>query len=147
MKIGLICNFGGHLTEMLLLMDAYDGHEIFFITYAEPRTNQLKYKTYLLEYIGLNKWKLLMSFFPIFNILRKEKPNLLISTGSEIAIPGFILGKIMGVNTIYIESWSRVNNKSGTGRILYFFADVFLVQWQELLKKYGKKAQYKGGVI
>ena len=147
MNIGLICNMGGHLTEMLFLTEAFENHEIFFITYDDPRINKLKYKKYLLEYIGTDFWKMVKAFFKIFNILRNEKPNLVVSTGSEIAIPAFLLAKLMGIKSIYIESWSRVNNKSGTGKILYFVANVFLVQWQDLLKKYGKKAQYIGGVI
>ncbi len=147
MKIGLICNMGGHLTEMLFLMEAFDKHEIFFITYNDPRINKLNYKKYLLGYIGTDFCKMVRAFFKIFNILIKEKPNLIISTGSEIAIPAFIFAKLMGIKSIYIETWSRVNNKSRTGRILYFVTDVFLVQWQDLLKEYGKKARYVGGVI
>jgi UDP-N-acetylglucosamine:LPS N-acetylglucosamine transferase len=80
-------------------------------------------------------------------ILIKEKPDIVISTGAEIAIPSFVFAKIMRIKTIYLESWCRVKTKSGTGRILYFIADVFLVQWPNLINKYGKKAYYKGGVI
>jgi beta-1,4-N-acetylglucosaminyltransferase len=138
---------GGHLTEMLFLTEAFKDHDIFFITYPDPRVNTLKYKKYLLEYIGTDFQKMSEALFQTITILRKEKPSLIVSTGSEIAIPAFILAKLMGIKSIYIESWSRVHNKSGTGRILYFIADVFLVQWQDLLKKYGKKAQYFGGVI
>ena len=147
MKIALVCNMGGHLTEMLFLMEAFKDHEIFFITYADPRVSTIKYKKYLFEYIGTDFRKMTKALFQTIIILRKEKPSLVVSTGSEIAIPAFVLARLMGIKSIYIESWSRVHNKSGTGRILYFVADVFLVQWQDLLEKYGKKAQYAGGVI
>ena len=147
MKIGLICNMGGHLTEMLFLMESFKGHEIFFITYEDPRVKQLNFNKYIIENIGKNPYKMIKAFFKIFKILRKEKPNLIISTGSEIAIPSFFLANITCIKSIYIESWCRVINKSGTGRILYYFADVFLVQWKDLLEKYGKKALYVGGVI
>lgn len=147
MKIGLVCNMGGHLTEMLFLIDAFKEHDFFFITYNDPRIKQIKYKKYILEDIGFNLWKMVVAFFVILKILIKEKPNIVISTGSEIAIPAFVLAKIMGIKTIYIESWCRVKNKSGTGRFLYYIADIFLVQWPDLLKKYGKKARYEGGVI
>lgn len=147
MKIGLVCNMGGHLTEMLLLREAFDGQEIFFVTYRDPRANQIKDNTYFLENIDVNLGKMIKASFMIFNILRKEKPNLLISTGSEIAIPTFILAKMMGIKTIYIESWTRVKTKSKTGKILYYFSNVFLVQWKDLLEKYGKKARYEGAVI
>jgi len=147
MKIALVSNLGGHLTQMFFLLEAFEGHEIFFVTNDDPRIKQVKYKKFLLEYINLNPWKMIKAFIRTFEILIKEKPDIIISTGAEIAIPFFILARIMGIKTIYIESWSRVKNMSRTGRILYYIADVFLVQWIDLLKKYGKKARYEGGVV
>lgn len=147
MKIALVSSHGGHLTEMLYLMEAFENHEIFFITYKNPTTLKLNYKKYLTENIGTSPWKMVKTFFRIFKILRKEKPDLVVSTGSEIAIPVSILAKMMMIKIIYIESWCRVKTKSGTGRILYYLSNIFLVQWPDLVKKYGKKATYKGAVI
>jgi UDP-N-acetylglucosamine:LPS N-acetylglucosamine transferase len=147
MKLALVCNSGGHLTEMLFLLQAFENHEIFFVTNYHRRVKQFKYKKYLLEYIGYNPWKMVKAFIRILIIFKKEKPDVIISTGAEIAIPAFFVAKLMKKKTIYLESWCRVKNKSKTGRILYTITDVFLVQWQDLLIKYGKKARYEGGVI
>lgn len=147
MKIALVCSHGGHLTEMLYLMDAFEGHEVFFVTYDNFRTHDLKYKKYLLDNIGTSPVKMSKAFFKTWKILFKEKPDMIISTGSEIAIPAFILGKMRGIKTIFIESWCRVKTRSGTGRIVYPFSDLFLVQWPELLKLYGNKARFRGAVI
>lgn len=147
MKIALICSYGGHLTQTLRLMDAFEGQEVFFITYENIITQELEHNKYLLKNIGLNPLKMFDASIKIFKILLKEKPDIIVSTGSEIAIPSIILSKLLKIKTIYIESWSRINNKSGTGRIVYYFSDVFLVQWPELLKHYGKKAQFRGSVV
>lgn len=147
MKIALVCSHGGHLTEMLYLMDAFEGHDVFFITYENFRTHKLDYNKYLLENIGTNPFLMIKAFWRIFRILRKEKPDLIISTGAEVAIPAFILGKLMRIKTVFIESWCRVKNKSATGNLIYHFSDDFLVQWPQLLEVYGNKAKYKGGVI
>jgi UDP-N-acetylglucosamine:LPS N-acetylglucosamine transferase len=90
---------------------------------------------------------MLKSFLRIFVLLKKENPDIIISTGAEIAIPVFIIGKLMRIKMVYIESWCRVKTKSGAGRIAYYLADVFLVQWPGLLKLYGKKARYEGAII
>ena len=147
MKIGLICSHGGHLTEILYLLEAFEGHEIFFITYENFRTKNLNYKKYLLENIGTNPIKMSKSFLQMFKILSKEKPDTIISTGSEIAIPAFIIAKLLKIRTIFIESWCRVKTKSGTGKIVYPLSDLFLVQWPELLELYGNKAKFEGAVI
>lgn len=147
MKLALVCNAGGHMTEMLFLFEAFENHNIFFITNDDPRLKHIKYQKFLFDYIGNNQWRMIKSFPRTFKILIKEKPDIIISTGAEISIPSFILAKILGIKTIYIESWARVKNKSRSGRVLYYIADVFLVQWPDLLKKYGKKARFEGGVI
>jgi len=147
MKIALVCSHGGHLTELLHIMEAFEGHEIFFVTYDNFRTENLEYNKYLMDNIGTNPFKMLKSFFKFFKVFLKEKPDIIVSTGSEIAIPSFIIGKLLRIKTIYIESWCRINTKSGTGKIVYYLSDVFLVQWPELLEVYGKKAQFKGAVI
>ena len=147
MKIGLICSHGGHLTEILYLLEAFEGHEIFFITYENFRTKDLNYKKYLIENIGTNPIKMSKSFLQMFKILLKEKPDTIVSTGSEIAIPAFTIAKFLKIRTIFIESWCRVKTKSGTGKIVYPLSDLFLVQWPELLEIYGKKAKFEGAVI
>jgi beta-1,4-N-acetylglucosaminyltransferase len=147
MKIALVCSHGGHLTEMLQLMEAFEGHDVFFVTYTSPRTSNLGFRSYLIENIGKSPIRMLKSFFQIHSIFVKEKPDMVLSTGSEIAIPAFFLAGVMGIKTIFIESWCRISTKSFTGRVLYYVSDIFLVQWPQLLKIYGKKARFEGAVI
>ena len=146
MKICLVCSHGGHLSEILQLIDALEGHETFFITYDSSRTRNLKRK-YLLQNIGTNPWLMARAFVSTFRILLKEKPRLIISTGSEIAIPAFYLAKLLRIKTVFIESWTRVDRPTGTGRIVYPVSDLFFVQWERLLSKYGKKAKYEGAIL
>lgn len=147
MKVALICSYGGHLTEILYLMDAFREHEVFFITYDNLRTRALPYRKYLMENIGTNPLKMTLAFVKIGKILTKEKPDVIVSTGSEIAIPAFVIAKVLGIRTIFIESWCRIKTKSGTGKIVYYLSDLFLVQWPQLLALYGKRAKYVGAVV
>lgn len=134
------------MAELLHLGEAFEGHETFFITYDSPRTRTLGHK-YLLRNIGTNPLLMFRAFAAIFRILWKEKPQLIVSTGAEIAIPAFYLAKLLGAKTIFIESWTRVEQPTGTGRLVYLFSDVFLVQWERMVTKYGKKATYEGAII
>jgi UDP-N-acetylglucosamine:LPS N-acetylglucosamine transferase len=90
---------------------------------------------------------LLENTIEILKILMKEKPDILFSTGSEIAIPTFYIGKFLfGAKLIYLESVARMKEISFTGRLLMPIVDLFLVQWEELARKY-KKAKFWGRVI
>lgn len=146
MKICLVCSHGGHLTEILQLKESFEGHETFFITYDSVRTRQLEHK-YLLRNIGTNPLVMASDSLSILRILLKEKPKLMVSTGSEIAIPAFYLAKLLLIKTVFIESWTRVERPTGTGKIVYPVSDLFLVQWESLLKKYGRKAKYEGAIL
>ncbi len=146
MKICLVCSHGGHLTEMLYLSEAFEGHETFYITYDSVRTRELQCR-YLLRNIGKNPFLMACTFLLTLRILLRERPKLIVSTGSEIAIPAFYLAKLLRIKTVFIESWTRVVYPTGTGRIVYPVTDVFLVQWERLLSKYGSKARYEGAIV
>ena len=146
MKICIVCSDGGHLTEMLQLMEAFDGHETFFITYNVLGSRDLG-KAYTIEILKRNPFRYLRVVPIIIRILQREKPDLIISDGAEIAIPTLYTAKMFGIKIVFIESWCRITNPSSTGKIIYPIADVFLVQWEQLKKKYGRKAEYRGGVF
>jgi UDP-N-acetylglucosamine:LPS N-acetylglucosamine transferase len=134
---------------MMLLHPAFEGHERFYVTYRCTRTESLalQERTYLLRNIGTNPVLMTLAFVQAAYILLKERPDVVVSTGSEIAIPFSWLGKLLGAQVVYIESWSRVYSRSGTGPLVYPAADLFLVQWPQVLGLYGAKARYVGGLV
>ena len=146
----LVCSPGGHLAQLERLLVAFDGHELSLVTYHSPRDPQpisSVSKTYLVPYIGTNPIRLLRAMPTFLSALYKQRPQALVSTGSEIAIVFFFLAKLVGMRTLYIESLSRVRSRSGTGRIVYYLADRFFVQWEPLLDQYGRKAEFRGRVV
>lgn len=147
MKIALICSHGGHLTELLYLMESFKGHDIFFVTYDNIRTRNLEYRKYLFPNFGEKPYKMFLNLHKIINILLKEKPDVIVSNGAEIAIPFFYLGKLLRKKTVFIECYTRIDTPTITGRLVYPVSNLFLVLWPEMLEKYGNKAQYWGGIF
>ncbi len=146
-KIALVCSNGGHLTEMLALREAYEAHEAFFISYEGTSSAALGH-SYLIKKFHNHPLRFFTVWLRAFAILWSERPGIIFSTGSEIAIPFFVLGKFLfGCRLIYLECSAQVRTPSGTGRVVYPFTDLFLVQWEPLLEKYGPRALYKGGLI
>jgi beta-1,4-N-acetylglucosaminyltransferase len=150
LKICLACSPGGHLTQMQRLMPAFEGRDYFFVTFKSDYSRHLE-RAYLIDYrLGYIRERLtwLKTIFIAFRILVKERPDVVISTGGgEIAIPFCYIGKLMGAKVIFIETLARVSTRSAAGKLVYRIADLFLVQWETLLKEYGRKAQYWGSVV
>lgn len=149
MKIGLVCSHGGHLTEMLELREAFAGHGVFYVTYISERAETLAghEQVYQLQNIGVSPWRLLRAAWIAIRIFLRERPDLLVSTGSEIALPFFYLAWLLGIKTIFVESVCRLSTPSQTGRLVYPIATEFYVQWPALAPVYGPKARYAGGLL
>lgn len=150
MKICLSCTHGGHFVEMSRLLDAFKGHDYFFVTYkSEARINLENAYFIKFEEQGLKaKIMLIKTIIRAFGILIKEKPDIIVSTGGgEIAVPFSYIGKIFGAKIIFIETIARIKTPSAAGRLVYPVSDLFLVQWESLLNQYGKKAKYWGKVF
>ena len=81
----------------------------------------------------------------LFNYI-KFRPKYIVTTGAHIAGPMCCIGKIFGSKIIFIETFANINTKTITGKLVYKFADLFLVQWEDMLKLY-PKAKYWGSVF
>ena len=150
MKICLVFSDGGHFTEMREIMPAFKGHDVFYVTIKSKSTENLTNTYYLKQVLGSNMIHRIISrlIFTIQSliIVLKESPIIIVSTGAGVAVPLFYIGKLLGTKVIFIESICRINDLSLTGKIIYPIADLFLVQWEKLAKKYNR-ATYWGSIL
>jgi UDP-N-acetylglucosamine:LPS N-acetylglucosamine transferase len=149
LKVALVCTQGGHLTETLQVWEAFAGCEVFFVTHFSARDAEVRAlaPAYFCPNIGQRPLVFLHTLVWSLRILLREQPQVIFSTGSEIALPFFFWGKVLGIHTIFLESWCRVYAPSRTGRLAYPLVDEFWVQWPQLLAACGPKARYYGGVL
>ncbi|OIM61992.1 PssD/Cps14F family polysaccharide biosynthesis glycosyltransferase, partial [Oenococcus oeni] len=89
---------------------------------------------------------LIRNTFLAFKVLKREKPDIIISSGAAVAVPFFYLGKLFGAKTIYIEVFDRIDRPTLTGKLVYPVTDKFIVQWPEMKKIY-PKAINLGGIF
>ena len=157
-KVLFISSTGGHLDELMQLKSLFDEYDYHIITEKEKsnlslkdkypnRVNFLVYGSYTTL---LNKFiypfKLLYNTFKSLILYIKIKPKYIITTGAHTAGPMCLIGHIFGSKIIYIETFANSQTKSKTGRIVYKFADLFIVQWESMLKLY-PKATYGGWIF
>ena len=138
-KICFTASSGGHLEEISRLKEIERNYDSFLLT-EENHFCELKFcrKVYYTKQLRRHEiWfpvRYLILFIRSFCILLKEKPDCIISTGALVTFPICLLGKILGKKIIYIESFARVDRISTTGRWMEKIADLFIVQWEELLQ-------------
>lgn len=153
-KILFISSTGGHLSEMMMLEELFDKYDYQIITEKTKPTLALKdkYKDkigYLIygtkDHILTYPFKLLFNCFKSLYYYIKFRPDFIITTGAHTAGPMCCLGKIFGSKIIYIETFANIHTKTITGRLVYKFADLFIVQWKSMLELY-PKATYGGWI-
>ncbi|GAB4470221.1 MAG: hypothetical protein OHK0037_28850 [Elainellaceae cyanobacterium] len=124
-------------------------HERVWVTDLKKDTNllnELDELVYWLPYQGPRDWKRFLINIPkSLKILILERPDMVLSTGANIAVNFAFLSKLLGIRFLYVESISRSDELSLSGKFIYPIADEFYVQWQGLTEKY-PKAIFRGTV-
>lgn len=149
MKICLVGSSGGHLIHLYMLKPFWNDKERFWVTFNKADAQSLleNEKKYFCYYPTNRSLKGLVNNTIIaWNVLKKEKPDLIISSGAAVAVPFFFLGKLFGSKLIYIEVFDRIDKPTITGKLVYPIADKFIVQWEEQKKVY-KRAINLGSIF
>lgn len=149
MKVCLVGSSGGHLTHLYLLKPFWKDRERFWVTFDKEDArsileNEIFYPCYYPT--NRNLKNLIKNTILAFKILRKERPDIIVSSGAAVAVPFFYLGKIFGAKTVYIEVFDRIDVPTMTGKLVYPVTDRFIVQWEEMKKVY-PKAINLGGIF
>ena len=140
-KVCLVGSSGGHLTHLYMLKPFWENKERFWVTFDKEDAKSLleKEKMYPCYYpTNRNLWNLIRNTFVAIKVLRKERPDILISSGAAVAVPFFYIAKLMGTKLIYIEVFDRIDKSTMTGKMVYPITDKFIVQWEEMKKVYPK---------
>ncbi|CCE61470.1 hypothetical protein TPHA_0A03940 [Tetrapisispora phaffii CBS 4417] len=100
---------------------------------------------------------LLMSLRIIFQIRISmlNKPHLVLLNGPGTCCIIALYFKLIewlslvtdSPNIVYVESLARIDTLSLSGKILYWLADEFLVQWKELKEKNAPRAKFFGILV
>jgi UDP-N-acetylglucosamine:LPS N-acetylglucosamine transferase len=149
MKICLAASAGGHLTQLLRLESGWNGYNTFCVTTSDIVLEKLQKqgKVYVVgECNRQHPLKVLLVSIRCIRIILKEKPDVVISTGAAVGCIMCFLGKITGAKIIWLDSITNIDRISLSGKMVRYVADLFLVQWPELARKYNS-AEYLGAVI
>ena len=132
-RILLVCSSGGHLAQLERLRPWWCQHDRSWACFPTPdavglledeRTVWVHHPT--TRHLG----NLVRNLALAFRTLRRERPDVIVSTGAGAAVPFFWLGRLFGIRTVYLEVYDRIDSPTLTGRLCRPVTDLFLVQWE-----------------
>ena len=153
-KVIFIASTGGHLSELLCLEELIRKYDSLLMTEKTKSNLNLNQRFDKVAFLVsgtmsnpfLYPFKLIInSFISLFQFI-KFFPDVVISTGAHNAGPMCCIAKLFRKKVVFIESYANCYTKSVTGKIIYKFADLFIVQWEDMKKLY-PNAKFCGGIF
>jgi UDP-N-acetylglucosamine:LPS N-acetylglucosamine transferase len=149
MRVLLVCSPGGHLQQMLALEPAWRGYERAWVTLPGADVSSLlaeEQVTIAHSPTNRNVKNLLRNAVLAWRLLRRRRPDAILSTGAGLAVPFFVVGRLLGIRLVYVESVTRTESLSLSGRMVYPLASRFFVQWPAVAERF-RRAEYHGGIL
>ena len=148
-KICLVASAGGHLSQLLKIAQVVEGYEAFVVTTSDAvRKNLTQFGQ--VHVVGecnrQHRLQVVKVFLRCWRILRRERPDVVLSTGAAPGCLCCFLGKLGGAKIVWVDSITNVGRLSLSGWLVRYIADLFIVQWAELAQKY-RGAEYVGTVV
>jgi UDP-N-acetylglucosamine:LPS N-acetylglucosamine transferase len=146
MKVLAIASAGGHWTQLLRLLPAFEGKEVVFISTHKSFAETVEgYPFHAVP--DANRWnklRLIQMGASVLRLVFIIKPDVVVTTGAAPGLMGIIAGKLIGAKAIWIDSIANVEKISLSGRLALLFADRTYTQWPELANP---KIHFSGNVI
>jgi len=134
-RVLAIASGGGHWVQLRRTMPAFEGCDVAFVSvYADYAQDVPGFRFYdVPDMTRMNLPKLAVLGPKLARILLKERPQVVVTTGSAPGLICLALAKLLlGARTIWIDSIANVERMSSSGRQARRFADVWLTQWPHL---------------
>jgi UDP-N-acetylglucosamine:LPS N-acetylglucosamine transferase len=131
----LVCSSGGHLLQLFSLAGAWEDRPRLWITFDKSDARVLLAGERVEHAFGptnRNIKNLLRNLRLAVTVLRRERPAAILTTGAGVAVPFAWIGRMLGVSVFYVESVTRIEELSLSGRLIRPVAEQVFVQWPEL---------------
>lgn len=146
MKVALVCSSGGHLTQLHQLKAFWEKHDRFWVTFKLADSESLlegEDVVWAYHPTTRNVPNTMRNLWLAINLLPRRRPDLVVSDGAGVAFPFFLVARIIGIKTVYVEVYDRIDSPTLTGRLCRPLSNLFLVQWEEQRRFY-RNAQVIG---
>jgi beta-1,4-N-acetylglucosaminyltransferase len=145
----LVCSTGGHLIQLDALREAWAGRSHAWVTFDKTDARSLlRDERVFFAYGPTNRSlkNLIRNTVLAVKLVGRLHPRMIVSTGAGVAVPFAWVGRVRGARTIYIESFTRINGPSLSGRLISPVAERVYVQWPEMSGAF-RRARFVGTVF
>ena len=140
----LVGSAGGHLAQLMALEPWWRNHDRTWVSFDKPDARSL-----------LADESVIWAHFPttrnLPNLARnlvlaarrvpRIRPAVVISTGAGVALPFFLVARVLRIPTVFVEVFDRIDSPTLTGRLCRPLTTRFCVQWA------AQQSLYRGSIV
>lgn len=147
-KVMAVSSGGGHWVELRRIIPAFEGAEVVYVS-TEPQADAdlAPARHYSVRNVTRrNRLAFAVTIRQILAILRRERPDVVITTGAAPGLVAIALAKLVcRSRTLWIDTVANSEKMTLSGRLARPVADAWLVQWPHLAKPGGP--EFWGAVL
>ena len=131
-KILVIASAGGHLTQAMCATS--NCNNIVLVSNKINIESKNIKKSYKIIDVQFNVLLHLINIFFAAYVLLRERPTAVFSTGGPIVLPFALLCKLLPIKFVFLDTLSRVNELSNSGKLINRFSlsNEFYSQWKSV---------------
>src|SRR4051812_7156800 len=112
MKVALVCSSGGHLLQLHQLKPWWEGLDRIWVTFDTPdAVSMLEGEDAIWAHhpTTRNIPNLLRNVRLAWRVLRRDRPDVVVSSGAAVAFAFFVVARLMGIKTGDVEVYDPID--------------------------------------
>jgi hypothetical protein len=135
----LVASSGGHLLQLHRLRPWWQDHDRLWVTFRLPDSLSMlagEKVAWAHHPTTRNIPNLIRNLSLAWRLLKRHRPDVVVSSGAGVAFPFFLLARLRRIKTVYVEVYDRIDLPTLTGKLCYPLSDLFLLQWEQQRRFY-----------
>lgn len=134
-----VASGGGHWIELLRLRPAFADWDVAYVSMFENYTSAVPGARYY-TVPDASRFDMLAFgkvMIKAIAIMLRERPHAIVTTGSAPMLAFLLLGRLMGVKSLWIDSIAQAEEMSTSGKLAKRLANTAIAQWPAVAEAEG----------
>jgi UDP-N-acetylglucosamine:LPS N-acetylglucosamine transferase len=137
---------GGHWEQLQLLREGFAPFHVIYASTIAGIGRASGVESLQLPDVNRNQpLRALGAFWKALLLVRKVKPEVVVSTGAAPGLLVLLAGRLLGARTVWIDSVANAEQLSMSGKLARLFVDLHCTQWEHLAD--GTRTRFLGRVL
>jgi UDP-N-acetylglucosamine:LPS N-acetylglucosamine transferase len=135
-RVLLVSSSGGVLLDLLALRPWWQRHDTSWVSVRAPDTEVAltgQRVHWQPELSDRTRLQVLPATWRAIRLLRRERPEIIVSAGTGVAVGVFLAARLLRIPTLWLETFNMTGPGGSAARVCARFAGAVLVQRPELV--------------